>query len=86
MGEAVYLLCFVTSAAVAFLLLRGYMRTRHRIMLWSGLGFIGLCLNNLMLVVDLVVFPDSVDLSLWRQVPAALGLALLIFGLIWDSD
>ena len=41
MAEYVYVLCFATSAAVAFLLLRSYVRTRHRILFWSGLGFVG---------------------------------------------
>ena len=53
MAEAVYIMCFLTSAAVAWLLLRGYMRTRTQVLLWSGLGFVGLCLNNVMLIIDL---------------------------------
>jgi hypothetical protein len=85
MAEAVYALCFLTSAAVAVLLLRGYRRSRARLLLWCGLGFLGLCLNNVMLVLDFVIFPRA-DLSIYRAGAGFAGLALLVFGLIWDSS
>lgn len=85
MAEVVYVLCFLTSAAAAVLLLRGYWRSHARLLLWCGLGFVGLCLNNLMLIVDLVLLPQ-VDLSVWRVLPAVAGMALLVFGMIWDSS
>jgi hypothetical protein len=85
MSEAVYALCFLTSAAVAILLLRGYRRSRARLLLWCSLGFLGLCLNNLMLVLDFVIFPHA-DLSVYRTSAGLLGLSLLVFGLIWDSS
>jgi hypothetical protein len=84
-AEVVYLLCFFTSAAVAVLLLRAYIRSRARILLWSGLGFVGLCLNNLLLVIDMMVIRD-VDLSIIRNIPALVGLSILVYGLIWDSE
>jgi hypothetical protein len=84
-AETVYLLCFFTSAAVAVMLLRAYFRSRARILLWSGLGFVGLCLNNLLLVVDMMVI-QSVDLSVIRNIPAVLGMAILVYGLIWDTE
>ncbi|HYH49600.1 MAG TPA: DUF5985 family protein [Acidimicrobiia bacterium] len=85
MVEAVYLLCAATSAACAVLLLRAHRRTGTALLLWSGLCFVGLALNNAMLVVDLILIPD-VDLSTWRLVPAAVGLALLLYGLVWESE
>ena len=85
MAETVYILCFLTSAAVAVMLLRAYVRSRARILLWSGLGFVGLCLNNLLLVIDMMVI-QSVDLSVVRNVPALIGMAILVYGLIWDSE
>lgn len=85
MAEAVYLLCAVTSVACAVLLLRAYLRTRTRLLLWSGLCFAGLALNNVVLVVDLIVVPDT-DLSTWRLVPAAAGMVLLVYGLVWDAE
>jgi hypothetical protein len=85
MVEAVYILCALTSLACAVLLLRGYGRSRMRLLLWSGLCFVALCLNNIVLFLDMVVFP-SVDLSLWRGVLALVGVATLLYGLIWDSQ
>lgn len=85
MVETVYLLCAATSGACALLLLRAYHRTGTRLLLWSSLCFVGLSLNNVLLILDLIVVPD-VDLSTWRLVPAGVGLALLLYGLVWESE
>jgi hypothetical protein len=85
MAETVYLLCAATSAACAVLLLRAHHRTGTRLLLWSGLCFVGLALNNAMLVVDLILVPE-VDLSTWRLVPAVAGVAVLLYGLVWESE
>ena len=53
MAETVYLLCAGTSAACALVLLRAHHRTGTRLLLWSGLCFVGLALNNAVLVLDL---------------------------------
>jgi heme/copper-type cytochrome/quinol oxidase subunit 4 len=84
MATAVYVLCALTSLACAILLLRGYWHSRVRLLFWSGLCFIGLALNNIMLFVDLKIFPDA-DLFMMRSLPALAGLGLLIYGLVWDS-
>lgn len=83
-AEAVYMLCTLTSFLCAWLLLRAYARGGVRLLLWSGLCFVGLFFNNLLLFADMVVFP-SVDLSVWRVVPAAAGVALLCYGLISET-
>jgi hypothetical protein len=80
----VYVLCALTSLACALLLLRGYRQTRARLLFWSGLCFIGLALNNVMLIVDLRMFPET-DLSVVRSLPAVAGLSLLLYGLIWEK-
>ena len=85
MVETVYLLCAATSGACALLLLRAYHRTGTRLLLWSSLCFVGLTLNNALLIVDLILVPD-VDLSTWRLVPAGVGVALLLYGLVWESE
>lgn len=79
----VYALCAVTSAVCAFLLLRGYGRSGARLLFWSGLCFIGLALNNALLIVD--VRSPQVDLSTWRTVPALIGVAVLVYGLVWET-
>ena len=84
MAELVYVLCAATSIACAVLLLRGYQRSRMRLLLWSGLCFAGLALNNVALFVDLVIIP-SVDLSLVRSGTALIAMLVLLFGLVWES-
>ena len=80
----VYVLCFITSLACAWLLWRGYRRSGVRLLFWSSACFAGLALNNLLLVVDTRVGP-ALDLSVVRVIPAVIGATLLLFGLVWES-
>jgi hypothetical protein len=80
----VYVLCALTSLACAVLLLRGFARSRVRLLLWSGLCFAGFFLNNVLLIVDVRLVPDT-DLSVWRTLPALAGLGVLLYGLIWET-
>jgi hypothetical protein len=84
MSGAVYLLCAATSCLCAVLLLRGYTQSWVRLLLWSGLCFVGLTIDNVLLYVDDVVV-SSIDLGVWRRIPAVLALMVLVFGLVWDS-
>lgn len=84
MNLAIYFLCFVTSALSAWLLLRGFRRTRARLLFWSGLCFCCMALNNFVLILDMAVFPQY-DLIALRILPALVGIALLLFGLIWET-
>jgi hypothetical protein len=84
MAEAVYILCALTSGLCAVLLLRGYRSSRTRLLLWSGLCFVGLTLNNVLLFVDLIVVP-AVDLAILRRSVAAVAMGMLIFGLVWEA-
>jgi hypothetical protein len=81
MAEAVYLLCALTSLVCAFLLLRGYRRSRTPLLFWSCLCFAGLAINNVLLFVDLVVVPEF-DLRMLRATSALVSLALLVYGLV----
>ena len=84
MATLVYVLCALTSLACAVLLLRGYRRSGARLLLWSAVCFAGLALNNAILFVDFRMLPE-LDLSLWRTLPALLGIAALMYGLVWES-
>jgi len=84
MARLIYVLCALTSLACTWLLLRGYARTRARLLLWSGLCFAFLTLNNIVLYIDVEVVP-SVDLSVVRAIPVVIALALLLYGLIWEA-
>lgn len=48
-ATAVYILCAVTSVLCAGLLVRSYLRSRVRLLLWSALCFVGLAVNNVLL-------------------------------------
>ena len=85
MAPIIYLLCAVAAFLCAFLLLRAYRRSRYRLLLWSGLCFAGLTLNNLILVLDKVVLQGA-DLSVWRTSVALIAMAVLLYGLIWEAE
>lgn len=85
MAEAIYILCSLVSLVCTVLLLRGYLRSRVRLLLWSSLCFLGLTISNILLFIDLVVFPQ-IDLSLWRSLATLIALVVLIYGLIWDAN
>jgi hypothetical protein len=85
MAEAVYLACAATSVACAVVLLRGWRASRTKLLFWSSLCFVGLALNNLLLFVDLVVVP-TVDLAALRAAAGLAALAVLLWGLVWESS
>lgn len=85
MDKAIFALCALTSLACAVLLLRSYLRTRFRLLLWSTLCFVGLTLSNALLVLDKLVF-TAIDMSLWRLSIALLAVLLLLAGLIMENQ
>ena len=85
MAEIFYALCAVTAFFCAFLLLRAYYRTHYRLLLWGGLCFLGLTLNNGLLMVDKLLLPE-VNLFTWRLVVALISLLVILYGVIWDAD
>ena len=85
MAEIVYSLCAILSVACATLLVRGYLRSRARFLMWSALCFVFLAVNNLLLFVDKIMLPET-DLALWRSAAALVAMLLLVVGLVWDAD
>jgi uncharacterized membrane protein len=83
---AVFLLCFATSLVCLVMLARSYLRTRTRLLLWSAVCFVFLALNNLLLFIDVVVFPVEVDLLPFRQLTALIGVSVLLYAFIWEAD
>jgi hypothetical protein len=81
-----YLMAVLTCLACTVLLGRGYMHTGVRLLLWMTLCFVGLSICNVLLFFDLVVFPTSVDLRLWRLAAALVGLLFLLYGFICESE
>ena len=80
-----YLMAVLTCLACTVLLGRSYMRTGVRLLLWGTLCFVGLSLSNVLLFFDLIIFPTSVDLRLWRLAAALAGLIFLLYGFIWED-
>ena len=85
MAAVVYVLCALTAALCAILLLRAYARGRFRLLLWSGICFSLLTVNNLFLWLDKVVITDT-DLGWVRNTSGLLALLFLLYGLVWDTD
>ena len=84
MAATIYALCAAVSLLAAGLLLRSYLETRARLILWCLVCFVGLGANNVMLFVDKVIAPDT-DLAALRALPAAMGVLALVYGLIWED-
>lgn len=89
MGELfpaiVYILCFLTSGACAWLLGRSYRRNGTPLLFWSSVCFVFLAANNLVLIFDLVILPDF-DLRIVRLLLALAAVASLIWGFIWQVE
>ena len=85
MAAIIYSLCALTALLCTVLLLQAYRRGGYRLLLWSGLCFAGLTVTNLLLVLDKLVFVQ-VDLLAWRATVTLVAMAVLLYGLIWDTE
>jgi Family of unknown function (DUF5985) len=85
-NSILYLLALVTSLACMVLLFRGYATSGMRLLLWSALCFVGLSVSNVLLFVDLAVFPAQIDLRPYRLLSALAGLLFLLYGFIWEAE
>jgi len=84
-AAAVYILGTLVALACGVLLLRGYRRGKQKLLLWSGVCFVGLALSNFFIFLDLSVFPD-IDFYPARLVTAAIAMMFMLYGLIWEGD
>jgi len=81
----IFFVSFVTSVICAGLLVRSYLRTRARLLLWSSACFVFLALNSITVIADFLVFP-AVDLGLIRLGTSLAGVLALLYGFIWEAD
>lgn len=86
MAGVIYGLCTILAGVCTWLLLSAYVRSKYRLLLWSGISFAGMTVSNAVLVVDKLLTPPSVDLSLWRYGLTLIALLIFLFGLIWDAE
>lgn len=84
MRSAVFILSAITAAGAGILLFRGFVRSRSRLLFWSGVCFLGLAGNSAMLFLDEIIWPQY-DLGIIKIAVALAGLAALLYGLIWES-
>ena len=85
MSAVVYILGAFSSLLCAVLLMKQFIRTRQKLLLWSAVSFFGLTTTNALVFVDLVTMP-TVDLHVIRWSIAAASTSVLLFGLIWESN
>ena len=85
MAPIFYALCTLAAALCAWMLLRAYSRSRYRLLLWGGLCFLGLTMNNGLLVIDRILLPE-INLFTWRLILALGSMMVLLYGLIWDAE
>jgi len=85
MVSAVYIFGAVVTFVCGVLLLRGYARSHAKLLLWSGLCFLGLAFSNGLVFVDLIMLPQ-VDLYILRLLTAALAMMILLYGLVWEGE
>lgn len=80
-----YALCAVTALLCAVLQLRTYFVSRYRLLLWGGICFAGLAVNNALIVVDNILIPER-DFFTLRLTVALLSILVMIYGLVFESD
>ncbi len=85
MAGVIYLLCSLTALVCAWMLYRNYHRTRYRLLFWSTLCLAGLTVNDVLLLLDKLVFSDH-NLLFLRDMTALISLSLLIYGLVWEAE
>ncbi len=85
MAGIVYILCALTSILCTILLWKSFMKTRSRLLFWCSFGFAGFALNNSLLFVDLIVFPEVNYIINYRTLPAVLGMIVMIYGLVMED-
>ena len=85
MAITIYILCLLTSLACAWLLFASHRRTGFRLLFWAGSCFAVMTLNNLLLLLDKIVFP-TIDFLPARLVSALVATGLLLYGLIYEKE
>jgi hypothetical protein len=86
MAALIYSLCALVAALCTFLLLRAWVGSSYRLLLWTGLCFGGLTVTNVLLFVDKIVFGPEIDLSLPRLCVTLAAMGVLLYGLVWDAQ
>jgi hypothetical protein len=81
----VYLLCFLTAALCAVLLVRRHLAAPTPVLLWSAACFVFLAVSNLLVVIDRMVLLE-ISLRTPRLALTLIAVALLLYGFIWEAE
>jgi len=84
MNFLIYGLCALTALTCTLLMVRAYLISRYRLLLWSSWCFAGLTLNNIALMFDKFIFANM-DLLTLRLLIALFALLPLVYGLIFED-
>jgi hypothetical protein len=81
----------VTALVCLVLLYRHYWRTGVRLLWWSSLCFLALAVENAVLFFDknpnfVIPLQDTSVVVVIRQSIASLGIACLIYSLVWETE
>jgi cytochrome bd-type quinol oxidase subunit 2 len=79
----VYGLCILTSALCALLLVRQCGKRHDRLLLWSSLYFVFLCLNSVLVFFDYIL-PLQYDLTIPRAFASLAAVCAMLYGFIWE--
>lgn len=85
MGQAVYILCALTSLGCTLLLIGRYRKSRVDLLFWSAIAFLLLTVTNVLLCVDLIILGAGFDLSFYRNGSTLVGIMALLYGLIRNN-
>ena len=85
MAAVVYIMCTLTSAICAVLLLREHRRATSRVLLWCGLAFVGFTVSNALVFTDLVLLPTT-NLAPPRAIATWMATTVLVVALVWDLE
>lgn len=83
MTNIILVICSLTCFACTCLLVRAYRRTQVRILFWGSVCFLGLMLNNMLLVIDTRI--PWIDLAPIRAAAALIGVLSFLYGLITEQ-
>jgi hypothetical protein len=81
----VYSLGAIASIICAALLVRAYLRTRTRLILWTAVCFVLLSINATLVFID-IFWPHSGNLLPYRQTVSLSALLVLIYGFLWEAE
>lgn len=85
MATFVYVLCAITAVVCAGLLFRDARGGSRGLLYWSGWAFMALAAANILLPVDLA-WVSTFDFSIIRNSLTLVGLGMLLYGLIWETN